>query len=327
MGDINEDSYDRLNIFNKAVGKCPEVEVLMEGQPIRCLIDTGSQVSTVTETFFRQLLKEKPQLLDVTKWLRVKGANELDVPYIGLIEVSIEVSKSKYTDVCVLVVRDPKDQDGLSRKQKVPGVIGSNFFMKKGKLNSEEKSSGTMDQFWSRILSLYETSVSTDDRVSFIKVPGKQAIKVPAYSMKVVSGTTRQQHRGSYTVAVQAIQGQNGQLPRNLVVVDTFAEVQNGLVPVRVVNLGHEDIWLEPRSRLGTAHTVDVVQESSSVSCNVDVTNEEIFVRLEKTQAEVITDEQELEWNDLPFKPDLGDVDLTLSQKQKVQNLFYTYQD
>ena len=57
VGENNEDSYDRFNIFNKAVGKCPEVEVLMEGQPIRCLIDTGSQVSTVTETFFRQLLK------------------------------------------------------------------------------------------------------------------------------------------------------------------------------------------------------------------------------------------------------------------------------
>ena len=183
-------------------------------------------------------------MLDVTKLLPVKGANELDVPYIGLIEVSIEVSKSKYTDVCVLVVRDPKDQYGCSRKQKVSSVIGSNFFeiMKKGKPNSEEKSNGTMDQFWSQILSLYETSVTTDDRVSFIKVPGKQAIKVPAYSMKVGSGTTRQQHRGSYTVAVQAIQGQNGQLPRNLVVVVTFAEVQNGLVPVRVGNLGHEDI-------------------------------------------------------------------------------------
>ena len=114
--------------------------------------------------------------------------------------------------------------------------------MKKGKPNSEEKSNGTMDQFWSQILSLYETSVTTDDRISFIKVPGKQAIKVPAYSMKVVSGTTRQHYRGSYTVAVQAIQGQNGQLPRNLVVVVTFAEVQNGLVPVRVGNLGHEDI-------------------------------------------------------------------------------------
>ena len=67
MGENYEDSYDKLNIFNKTVGKCPEVEVLIEGQPIKCLIDTGSQVSTVTETFFRTLLKEKPQLIDIIR--------------------------------------------------------------------------------------------------------------------------------------------------------------------------------------------------------------------------------------------------------------------
>lgn len=37
-----------------------------------------------------------------------------------------------------------------------------------------------------------ETTVAIDDRVSFIKVPGKQAIKIPADSIKVVHGTTSQ---------------------------------------------------------------------------------------------------------------------------------------
>ena len=181
VGENYEDSYDKLNIFNKTVGKCPEVEVLIEGQPIKCLIDTGSQVSTVTETFFRTLLKEKPQLIDITRWLRVKSANELDVPYIGLIEVSMEVGRNSYTDVGFLVVRDPKDQEGLLRKQKVPGVIGSKFFeiMKEQvKLDKENMHNGTKDHFWSQILSLHETSVSTDDRVSFIKVPGIQPVKI-----------------------------------------------------------------------------------------------------------------------------------------------------
>ena len=176
----------------------------------------------------------------------------------------MEVGRNSYTDVGFLVVRDPKDQEGLLRKQKVPVVVGSNFFeiMKEQvELDKENMDNGTTkDQFWSQILSLYETSVSTDDRVCFIKVPGTQLVKIPAYSMKVVNGTTRQNKNNPYTIAVQAIQGVNGQLPRNIVVIDTFAEVQNGLIPVSVVNLGHEDVWLEPRSRLGTAHIVDVLQ-------------------------------------------------------------------
>lgn len=69
VGAIYEDSYDRTNMFNKAVGKCPEAEILLEGQPIRCLIDTSSQVSTVTEGFSRKLLKEKTHLTDLTRWL------------------------------------------------------------------------------------------------------------------------------------------------------------------------------------------------------------------------------------------------------------------
>ena len=97
-------------------------------------------------------------------------------------------------------------------------------------------------------------------------------------------------------------------LPRNIVVVGTFAEVNNRLVPIRIVNLGDEDVWLEPKSRLGTAYIADVVQESSSVSCDVDVREQEIFVRLERMQVEVEWDEYEVKWDDLPFKPDLGDV-------------------
>ena len=126
------------------------------------------------------------------------------------------MSKKKYTDVDFLVVRDPKDQETVARMQKVPGVIGSNFFeimKEQGKLNKKDVDGCTEEQYWSQILSLYETSVSTDDRVSLIRVHGKQPNKIPAYSMKamkVVNGTTRQDKGRSYAVAVQAIQGGNG---------------------------------------------------------------------------------------------------------------------
>ena len=41
--------------MERAVAACPEVEVLFQGIPINCLIDTGSQVTTITESFFRRL--------------------------------------------------------------------------------------------------------------------------------------------------------------------------------------------------------------------------------------------------------------------------------
>lgn len=62
--------------------------------------------------------------------------------------------------------------------------------------------------------------------------------------------------------AVQAIQGATGSLPRNISVIDTLSEVKNGKIPVRVLNLGNEDIWLKPKSRIGTLHKVEIVKST-----------------------------------------------------------------
>ena len=100
------------------------VTVNIEGKPISCLIDTGSQVSTITESYFRDLLKSEPKLIDVTKWMRVSGANHLPIPYIGYIEVEIDTAHYSVPNVGILVVKDPVDRFGRDRKLRVPGVLG-----------------------------------------------------------------------------------------------------------------------------------------------------------------------------------------------------------
>ncbi len=39
-----------------AVGKCLEVDIYIGGVPVRCLLDTGSNASIQTESFFRENL-------------------------------------------------------------------------------------------------------------------------------------------------------------------------------------------------------------------------------------------------------------------------------
>ncbi len=69
----------------------------------------------------------------------------------------------------------------------------------------------------------------SDDGVSFVKVAGSSQVKIPALSMVVVQGSTRSKSE-TYSVAVEAIAGVNVSLPRNIIVVDTFAEVVKGRV-------------------------------------------------------------------------------------------------
>ncbi|KAK9519917.1 hypothetical protein VZT92_022616 [Zoarces viviparus] len=55
----SKDSQDILTkerFLERAVGKCPEVDIQIGGVPLRCLLDTGSNVSTLTESFFRDHL-------------------------------------------------------------------------------------------------------------------------------------------------------------------------------------------------------------------------------------------------------------------------------
>ena len=45
-------------ILTKATGRCPETTIMIEGQPVKCLLDSGSEVSTLTES----CVKKKSQV-------------------------------------------------------------------------------------------------------------------------------------------------------------------------------------------------------------------------------------------------------------------------
>ena len=188
--------------MERAVAACPEVEVLFQGIPINCLIDTGSQVTTITESFFRRL--SYCNLLDVGNWIRVTGANDLAVPCLGYIEVEIRISGILVPQVGVLVVKDPVDPQGLERKQKIPGLLGSNFFSALKKCMAQQTCAVNIDEKISQMLSLYEMSVDSNDHgTSFVKVAGSLRVKVPASSMVVVQGITMLRSDGKpYSVAV-----------------------------------------------------------------------------------------------------------------------------
>ena len=72
---------------------------------------------------------------------------------------------------------------------------------------------------------------------------GREAVRIPANSMKTIIGSTRQnKKRNPYVAAVQPISNENGSLPRNILVVDTVSVVESGKISVRMLNIGEEDV-------------------------------------------------------------------------------------
>lgn len=93
--------------------KCT-AQITIEGKEVNCLLETGSQVTTIPLSFYKghlphHRLKSLDDLLDVE--LEVEGANEEAVPYLGYIELNLTFPKELFgkeieVPTLVLVVPD-----------------------------------------------------------------------------------------------------------------------------------------------------------------------------------------------------------------------------
>jgi hypothetical protein len=91
---------------------------------MKTLIDTGSEVSTVTETLYRRHLSSLP--LQQSQWFSLKAASGLSIPYLGIVEGKVNAF-GMTTRGSFLVVEDRKDPTTRRLKNGVPGILGMNI--------------------------------------------------------------------------------------------------------------------------------------------------------------------------------------------------------
>ncbi len=74
------------------MSSCPQLIVSMGGVQLPCLVDTGSMVSTITESWFVANFGSWGQeQLRSCHWLQLRAANGLAIPYIGYLELDVEL--------------------------------------------------------------------------------------------------------------------------------------------------------------------------------------------------------------------------------------------
>ena len=112
-----KDMTDRSKILGNAVGECKTVELKLRGVTVSCLLDTGSQVSTICEGFVRhRLAVEREDVHPAFEWLKMAAANGLDIPYIGYVEFNVEamgltIPECGFLICCDFRGRRPPTQD------------------------------------------------------------------------------------------------------------------------------------------------------------------------------------------------------------------------
>ncbi|XP_035996571.1 uncharacterized protein LOC118563987 [Fundulus heteroclitus] len=241
----------------------------MAGVKVPCLVDTGSMVSTITESFFIEFFEPwGEERLRACHWLQLKAANGLPIPYIGYLEVSIELCGKLMPHCGVLVVRNPPDSSSAS----VPGVLGMNVINKCyqelfGQHGNALFNTTPVVSFPKPLVNALQkchaaVTQHTPKQPSKVRVRGKRACRIPGGVMKIVPTTCCDLYSGTTVLFEPSESG----LPAGLLASPALVQVVRGTAYVPVVNVGNTDVLLYPRSTVGTLNSVGVVSLPAGVT-------------------------------------------------------------
>ena len=257
----------------------------MGGVEVRCLIDTGSQVSTITESCFRRYIARDDLELDSCGWLKLTAANGLSIPYVGYVKLDVTCMGRTIPRRGILIVCNSPDAEQQAHKEKCPGVLGMNVLGEFNMALSHNDRSATLGNCSSEGMVASVNDANRRDRKGFVRVVDSQSVPIPSESCTTLRVSGCSQHADGTWVVVEPI---IGTLPADVSVCSTVARVCRGGVPVQVVNTGREDVWLQPRTRIGVYQTVVHVRDEDNVCFQRVSVNEEVVTQQSSRPAPVV---------------------------------------
>ena len=124
------------NIMEQAVAPCPEITMTIKGQKVRALLDMGSQVTLMNESYYLQniqhlLLTVDKDHLNAHKLFNLKGVEDGRVPLTKYFLVDIQVGGRLIHDTGILVKKDNIPlTDSEGRSSRAPTILGCNLIQK-----------------------------------------------------------------------------------------------------------------------------------------------------------------------------------------------------
>lgn len=179
-------------LTGRLVGSRHIARVTVGGVQQNCLMDGGSQVTTITKSFHDTHLPSHP-ITPIEDFLHIEGAAGQVVPYLGCIEVDIAfpehfTGESKVVTTLALVV--PDSRTGVD----IPVLVGTNTLdiLYKG-FNGGTTISPDCEyaSLVRHLQSIYLSKTQSDGRVGRVKLQSKNSIVIPAGKKVAVDGRAR----------------------------------------------------------------------------------------------------------------------------------------
>ena len=122
----------KYEFMKQAVALSPKVNLECMGNRLASLLDSGSMVSLVQQSYFDQNIKPKLEPArgseaNLHNLFDLKGANGSDIPITKYFEMDVAFLGLRVPKVGFLVVKDPSDLLQTKKKTKLPGIIGWNL--------------------------------------------------------------------------------------------------------------------------------------------------------------------------------------------------------
>lgn len=243
------------------VGTRSTAQVTIKGEQVNCLLDTGSQVTTVPHSFYEQHLAEQ-EIKPLHDLLEVEGANGQSVPYLGYIEMTVVfppalLGVSIEVHTLALVVPD------VQANSQSLVLIGTNtmdvLYNIYSDMSTDYQPAPYGYQAVIKVLELRRRQAT--DGCGVVKLQGKSPEVIPAGKTVVIEGiAVANDFQNEKTVIVE--QSSSSSLPGGLIVKTCLVDLPNQRplkLPVIVSNVSEHDVVLSAGCKLADISTYQSV--------------------------------------------------------------------
>ena len=162
-------SCTEKQLREKLISSSPTAEIVMGGVTTKCILDSGAETSLITWSFYeKHLVNKVGSLRPVGKFIRLTGANDLDIPIKGYLEIPITIFGLTITS-CFLV-RDDSSGPSPERRKVYPVLLGCNILRTLAKMHVTPCGS-SKDEWMVALQWLNCLDVEQDDKCSRSMLP------------------------------------------------------------------------------------------------------------------------------------------------------------
>ena len=234
------------------VGPVLSTEVVVSGEKCRVLLDTGSQVTTITDEYVAQhpvLRLQTPKKSSV----KIEGAGGQPVSHLGVILMDVNVLGREVKSVPTFIV------PATTSRRSMPGLLGTNV-IRAGRdalhhaqgrkfMRGVQRASAAWHLAFKCINDDGTTLATTNGTVGILRYMQRQSFVIEAGKAADVPAMVPKKARGkSFDALVEA--QQRGGSTNGLTVTPIYTRVSSGKVNLRLCNTSTTDITIRRKTPL-----------------------------------------------------------------------------